>query len=129
MKGWKGSATVEMAYIMPVVLMVFTAIVYMTFYFHDKNIIQGTAYETAVIVSQRARTEEEVSGEEVFMERLGRKLVFFSSVVTIVESDEKEIVVKAEASRLGMKIETRQKMKIVEAEKNIRDIRRVKKMF
>ena len=41
----KGSTTVEMAYVMPLIFLVFLIIVRTTFYYHDKSILDGMAYE------------------------------------------------------------------------------------
>lgn len=128
MRSYKGSATIEMAYIMPVFLLVFTAAVYMTFYYHDKNILQGTAYETAVIIAQKNRMEEEVDGEQCFRERLGKKLIFFSAPTVSCQETKDNIIVTARVKRRRMGIAIEQKAAVTQPEKYIRDIRKVKKI-
>lgn len=125
MRRLKGSATIEMAYIMPVIFLAFIAIVYAVFYFHDKNILQGTAYETAVIVSQKMRTQEEADGESIFRERLGSKLIFFDTPSVTIDSGEQEITVSVTARRRAMGIFVEQRAGVVTAEKHIRDQRRI----
>lgn len=49
----RGSATVEMAYMMPVIFLAFVSAIYMVFYLHDKNIVIGAAYETAIVGAQK----------------------------------------------------------------------------
>ena len=44
----KGSFTVEMAFLMPMILFLIMGCIRISFYYHDKNIIAGAAYETAV---------------------------------------------------------------------------------
>ena len=53
--GLRGSVTVEMAYILPTVIMIFLLIVYTVFYYHDKNILNAAAGETAVLGAQLER--------------------------------------------------------------------------
>lgn len=45
----RGSATVELTYMMPIIFLAFITTIYIIFYFHDKNILIGAAYETAVV--------------------------------------------------------------------------------
>lgn len=45
----KGSMTVEMSFLMPIILLLLMNSILAAFYFHDKNILAGAAYETAVI--------------------------------------------------------------------------------
>ena len=47
----KGSTVVEMSYLAPVVLLVWMAVIFGLFYYHDKGILTGAAYETAVVTS------------------------------------------------------------------------------
>lgn len=51
----KGSTTVEMAYVMPLIFLVFLIIVRTTFYYHDKSILDGMAYEAVTTAVQTAR--------------------------------------------------------------------------
>jgi len=56
----KGSTVIEMAYLMPVVLLCWMAIIFALFYYHDKNIIGGAAYETAIVGSEEWRWQKEI---------------------------------------------------------------------
>ena len=56
----KGSTVVEMAYLMPVVLLCWMAVIFALFYYHDKNIIGGAAYETAIVGSEEWRWQKEI---------------------------------------------------------------------
>ncbi|MDD3403868.1 MAG: TadE/TadG family type IV pilus assembly protein [Hespellia sp.] len=122
--------TVEMAYIMPVVLLVFLAVVYTAFYFHDKNVLSGMAYETALIGAQTQRLPEEMKEEEMtgfFREHTAGKLILLSNPQVTVSRDTSYVIVKATASRRRMKINVEMKALIMEPEKFIRMIRKVKK--
>ena len=50
-----GTLTVEMAYLIPVLLTVFQMVIYSVFYYHDKNILLGAAGETVVTAAQYER--------------------------------------------------------------------------
>ena len=41
--------TVEMSFLTPIIMLLVMSSIYAFFYYHDKNIIAGAAYETAVV--------------------------------------------------------------------------------
>lgn len=126
----KGSATVEMAYIMPVVFFTFVVLIYILFYFHDKNIISGAGYETLVVGCQKLRWQEEDIEEQLeklFRERIQGKMIFFSDAEAEIIIEKKKLIVKACAARKRMRISTEQRMSITRPEKTIRDLRRLEK--
>lgn len=47
--------TVEMSFLTPIIMLLVMSSIYAFFYYHDKNIIAGAAYETAVVGSNKAR--------------------------------------------------------------------------
>ncbi|RKQ30339.1 MULTISPECIES: TadE family protein [Clostridia] len=51
----QGVITVEMAYLMPIIFMVFVLVVYTAFYYHDKQILIGAAAETTTVGAQQKR--------------------------------------------------------------------------
>ena len=66
----KGSAVIEMSYIMPLFLLLFLFITYTVFYYHDKLVLNGAAAETAVLGAQLERRKEtgDYDLEEIFKE-------------------------------------------------------------
>ena len=117
-----GSATVEMAYIMPLFFMVFLLIVSAVFFFHDKCVLYATAYETAVIGAQKERGKETNSERELaehFHARIQGKLIFFAGAEVFVEQGLKTLTVRAEASRGSWKISTEQKAMLMGPEELI----------
>ena len=128
-KEMRGSVTIEMAYIMPLIFLVFFLSIMGIFYYHDKNIISGCAYETAVIGSTRAREKEGITEEflkTVFEERVRGKCILFAGLQTDISIGDNEIVMKAAARRRGMKVSVIQRASITEPEKYIRNLRRMK---
>lgn len=129
MRRVRGSATVEMAYIMPVVFLVFQVLLYILFYLHDKNIIYGAGYETMVVSSQKSGWENDIETqmERFLRERIEGKLIIFSesAVEGKVLCKKGFITVQVKAEKNRMKIHTEQKMKVVEQETYIRNVRRL----
>lgn len=118
----KGSATVEMAYIMPLFLMMFLLIVTVAFYFHDKCVLYAAAYETAVIGAQKERRVNSFSESELtehFKSRIQGKLIFFSGAEASVEQGLEFLTVHAEASKGNWKIHAEQKAMIMRMEELI----------
>ena len=67
-----GSFTVEMSLLMPIILFLVMGCVLACFYYHDKNIIAGAAYETAVVGSTKAREKDGIQEAEL---KAGREKV------------------------------------------------------
>lgn len=119
--------TVEMSYLMPVILLVIMSSIFGIFYFHDKNIISGAAYETAAAGSIKAREEtDEGELENLFMERVKNKCIFFGEISVSASVEEDEVVIHAAGRRKGMTVSVLKRMPVTEPEKKIRDIRRLK---
>lgn len=105
----KGSTVVEMAYLMPVVLLCWMAVIFALFYYHDKNIIGGAAYETAIVGSEEWRWKKEIEDgkmEQYFQKRIENKLIFFDtvSVETVVVKDEFEVTAGAQKRKCSVSV-------------------------
>ena len=105
----KGSTVVEMAYLMPVVLLCWMAVIFALFYYHDKNIIGGAAYETAIVGSEEWRWKKEIEDgkmEQYFQKRIENKLIFFDtvSVETVVVKDEFEVTAGAQKRKMRVSV-------------------------
>lgn len=127
--GWKisGSITVEMTYIVPVILLVFFLSVMGLFYYHDKDVIAACAYEAAVVGSTKAREKEGASAElveAVFEERMRGKCILFGVVEGHVQVSRERIVVKASAARRKMEVSVTKTAGITEPEEKIRKYRK-----
>lgn len=121
--------TVEMSYLMPVVLLVIMSSIFGIFYFYDKNIISGAAYETAVVGSTKAREGTGVEREELealFYERTGNKCILFDRIQVSVSVSNEKIEILGTGTSGGMRVSVLKCMPVTEPEKRIRDIRRLK---
>lgn len=125
----RGSTVVEMAYLMPVVLLTWMLIIFALFYYHDKNILAGAAYEAAVAGSEFLHEENEEMTEKIesyFQNRLNGKMLFFGDAEIEVLTSEKEVVVRARASSKGLVAEVEKRAAVTEPERKIRKIRKLK---
>lgn len=127
-KELKGSLTIEMSVIVPVVFVIFVGIILAVFYYHDKNILNGAAYETAVVGSSKMREKEKITEEELeeyCSDRLRRKCIFLTTVNIEVCIEEEEIIVSLTARENGFRVSVTKKSALTEPEKKIRNIRRL----
>lgn len=124
-----GSTVVEMVYLMPVVLLTWMLIIFALFYYHDKNILAGAAYETAVVGSELMHEEKEPPVEKIesyFRNRINNKMLFFRDADIEVVTDEEEMIVRARASAKGLVVGVEKKAAVTVPEKKIRKIRKLK---
>lgn len=89
----KASATIEAAVACSVFFLSFFLVIRGVFYYHDKNILMGTAYEAAVVHSQKKRSSEACTiaeTEQSFEIAARKRMLLFSAVnLTIEETDQK----------------------------------------
>lgn len=119
----KGVITVELSYLIPIILAIFLAVIYTTFYYHDKNILIGAASETAVTGAQMERKpgkdgETDLAG--FYQERIQGKLIFFSGAEASVSTSKKWVEVSAYADRGGMQLHVVQRAALQKPEAAIR---------
>lgn len=135
-KECRASTVVEMAYLMPVVLLVWMLVIFALFYYHDKNILAGAAYETAVVGSEvyheGEKEKKENPGEterklsEYFRDRVWGKMIFFGRVSVMVQAKEERIVVKAGAARSWLSLYVEKGAALTVPEEEIRKKRVLK---
>lgn len=132
--------TVEMSFLMPVILLLIMSSMYAFFYYHDKNIISGAAYETAVVGSNKAREQGNravgnASGgkgvdvselETLFQNRVHGKCILMTNIQGQINVSEDEICVQAQAVWKNMRLNIEKRAAVTEPEKKLRDIRKIK---
>ena len=127
----EGSMTVEMTFLMPVILMIIMSSILATFYFHDKDIISGAAYEVCVIESNRLREKDHITGEEVqalFRERINNKCIFFSDVNAKASIGKEEVQMNVVAAKGKFKLSVEKKAAVTNPENHIRNVNRLKEI-
>lgn len=119
----QGVITIERAYIIPIIFILFATIVYTVFFYHDKNILIGAAGETAVTAAQTARKPEVKNKEEIsefYQNRVRGKLILFPDTEVSIEETNQRIRVCVHAQRGKMHLQVKQSAAIVTPEKTIR---------
>ena len=124
----RGSFTVEASFIVPMILLVIMACIFAVFYYHDKNILLGAAYEASVVGSSKSREVNGVDSDEIqslAYERLQGKCIFLNHSQVEVGLSEEEIKVEVSASARRMEMSGSEKASITDPEKYIRDLRKI----
>lgn len=123
-----GMITVEMTYIVPVILSIFFLSVMGIFYYHDKEVIAACAYEAAAAGSIKAREKNGVTDamiRDIFEERIYGKCILFGEVRGDVLVSEDHILVKASAARGRMRVSVAETASLTEPETKIRRHRKL----
>lgn len=122
---FNASAVVEAAYLFPLIMVVWMLILFVLFYYHDKNILAGAAYETAAVGSELAHEEDLPEGKlrQYFQERIQGKLIFFPDASMAVEARKDRLKVTANARSKRMSVSVSESAAITEPEKLIRKSR------
>ncbi len=120
---------VEMSFLMPMILLMIMLSIFGVFYFHDKNIIEGAAYETVVVGAGKAREKgmiDEGGLRKLFEERVGDKCILFDGAAATVRISDDEIEILAQGEKRGMNVSVIKRMPVTKPEQKIRDMRRMK---
>ena len=121
----RGSVTVEMSFLVPIIFSVIVVVIQILFYFHDKIVLEGVVYETVTVCSGKDEiTEEDVKA--YFSEALGNRLFMFRSVESEVTLEEKEIRMSCGSWRSNMALQVSASMKRTHPVSVIRAARLVK---
>ena len=123
-----GSATLEMAYIMPFVIFMIISLILVVFYFHDKNILIGAGKETVIIGSELKRQPllaKEVDLNQVFQDKVGEKLLLFSDYDADIQEQSGKISLNVQAEKGWMSLTVFQSTVIPKPERSIRRVRRL----
>lgn len=127
MRRAKGSFTIEAAIIVPLILFIFGTLLHILFYWHDKNILMSTAYETAALGAGRCGISE-IELEYEFFSRMEGKLLLFDRVECISHIEEEKVTVEWDGSRRFMVAKGAYSVCKTEPENHIRDIRKIKRL-
>lgn len=123
---YKAIYTVEIAFIMPVIILLLSGVVLSGFYFHDKNVLYGKIYEMGNIARQEYRMPEDLDLgklESALTESFGQKLLLFEQVICTVEEENDGILITGEMEYQGKKLVSSQYFTFNDTEKNIRIIK------
>lgn len=120
---YKGSTTIELAMMMPVVLLVITVVVQAGFYYHDKNLIYGKVHELGAIAMQQERSATGFDRGvlvEYFLESIEGKLLLFGTASCEVEKWGDNIGISVAAEKGLMEVSINREVSTYYVEQNIR---------
>lgn len=116
---YKASFTIEASMIVPLLLLIFATVITTLFYWHDKNVLEGITYETAVVGAEKLEWTKE-DCKAYGMKLIKGKLLYFPGAQLYVSKSEDGVEVKAKANHGGMKLSIQSNMPITEPEKMLR---------
>ena len=123
----RGTFTIEASIIVPVILLMFSLIITMLFYFHDKNVMSVITHETlAMGCSKDEISEEEL--EKYFLSRLDGKLILFSTPTVEADIDGEQLHMECTAKKQKMRLRVEMEMKHTDPEEHIWKLRRLDKL-
>ena len=120
-----GMFTVEMAYIVPFILMIFFLSIMGIFYYHDKAL---TAAETATIAGTKVREKDEVTEtvvSTIFEERIRGKCIVFGNPSVNAKVNKDQITITAGGTKGRMKLLVAESSSITKPEEKIRSYRKL----
>lgn len=124
----KGSLTIEASLVIPLVFLIIMELITSFFFYHDKNILNGAAYETAVVASAKMREKDSITEEELTAyckERLEGKCILLIGFQINVTIGKKEVTVNITARKGKRAVHVEKRAPVTEPEKRIRDMRRL----
>lgn len=127
-----GSLTVEMSFLMPMILFLIMGCVFAVFYYHDKNILSAAAYETAVVGSTKMREKdgvEEGTLQALYAERVRKKCILFPSGQAKIQIGKEKIEVTSSAQKGKFKVQVKRCAAVTEPEKKIREKKKLEELL
>ena len=100
--------------------------VYLSFFFHDKHILQSAVIETASIASERMRLLTPPEKEELaehLQERIRGKMIYFSAATVEIICEEENVAINAAAHKRRMRIRADAVMNVTVPEQEVRRVR------
>ena len=124
-----GMFTVEMAYIVPFILMVFFLSIMGIFYYHDKALTAAAAHETAAIAGTKVREKDEVTEtvlSTIFEERIRGKCIVFGNPSENAKVNKDQITVTADATKGRMKLSAAESSSITKTRRKDKKLSKIR---
>ena len=110
--------------LVPMLLLLFATTITVLFYYHDKNLILGALYETAVLGTEQNGYEENELIEHCISLTKG-KMLWFGNVSVTAEIDKEKITLQGLAKKRGLVVKKKVTFAKTRPERYIRDIRKL----
>ncbi|MDR1018918.1 MAG: pilus assembly protein [Lachnospiraceae bacterium] len=125
-KSYQGSLTVEMSYLMPIIILLIIACINVCFYFHDKGVLHAAAYETISVGRNKMRTNDKISEgrlESFFAERVRGKCLYLTSVSKNISISDTKINIQVNGKGKGLKVSIVKTIPLDDPEKFVRTMK------
>lgn len=126
-KKLQGSFTIEAAYLIPLILLIIGVLFHVLFYYHDKNILLGTAHEAAAYGAGLEIADKDAI-ESYFIARIRGKTLLLTEVENKVTVTDEEVTVICNASKSKMSLQVECSVNRTNPEDYIRSVRKIKKI-
>lgn len=126
-KKLRGSFTIEAAYLIPLILLILCVVLSVLFYYHDKNILLGTAHETAAYGVGLKEVDEDTL-EQYFVSRVRQKLLLFTTLNQEIKVEEDKVTVSCNATKSKMSLKVDCSVNRTDPEDYIRSVRKMIKI-
>lgn len=126
-KRYKGSLTIEAAYLIPLILLVFGMVISMLFYYHDKNVLLGTAHETAAYGAGLEHVDEDML-DSYLIKRTNGRLLLFTILEPEIEITDEKVKVTCTAKKRKMSLKVTCSVNQTDPEDYIRSVRKIIKI-
>ena len=126
-KKLRASFTVEAAYLIPLIILVLGVVFFALFYYHDKNILLGTAHETAAYGVGLEEPDEDTL-ENYFVSRVRGKLLLFTTWNQEIKVEDEQVTVSCNARTSKMSLKVECAVNRTEPEEYIRSVRKIIKI-
>ena len=123
----RAAFTIELAYLFPLIMLVFVVLLHLLFYYHDKNILLGAAHETAAYGTALEEPNEGLL-ENYFAGRVKGKLLLFTKLEKEIVLQEEQVTVSCNASKNVMSLRVKCTVNQTEPEDYIRSVRKIIKL-
>lgn len=122
-----GSVTIEAAYVIPLILVVFGVTMTLLFYYHDKTLLLSAIQETAVYASSgEEKTKKQV--QEHFEMLVKGRTILLEDIQVKVSNNERRHTVSCEAKNSILSFRAESHMERTEPENYIRTFRKLEKI-
>ncbi len=126
-KKLRAAFTIELAYLFPLIMLVFVILLHLLFYYHDKNILLGAAHETAAYGAAMEETDEGLL-ENYFAARVKGKLLLFTKLEKEIVLQDEKVTVSCNASKNVMSLCVECSVNQTEPEDYVRSVRKIIKL-
>ena len=123
----RGGFTIEVAYLFPLILFVFAVLLHVLFYYHDKNVLLGTAHETAAYGASLEEPQDSEL-ENYFTARMRGRLLLFEKLEKEIELQEEKVTVACHAKKSIMSLRIECSVNRTDPEDYIRSVRKIIKI-